>query len=79
MTKNFVFYRKNIRTVADGAFSGAQSLERIIMENSVPSSCRIGQGLLEGTGADVLVPEGSLSAYRTDYFWSVLGLRVREN
>lgn len=61
----------NIGTIADGAFNGCAGLERIVMESDTPSTCRVGQGLLGGTQARVYVPEDSLSAYRTDYFWSV--------
>lgn len=63
----------NIRTVSDGAVSGCNSLERIVFTNDVPSSCRVGQGLLEDCEAKLYVPAASLSAYRTDYFWSVYG------
>ena len=66
----------NIRTIEDDAFHGCESLEQILMEQDTPSACRVGQRLLEGTSAQVYVPEGSLSAYRTDYFWSVYGLRI---
>ena len=61
----------NIRSIADGAFAGCPGLERIVMESDLPSACRVGQGLLEGTRAVVCVPADALSAYRTDYFWSV--------
>ena len=63
----------NIRTVSDGAVSGCNSLERIVFTNDVPSTCRVGQGLLEDCEAKLYVPAASLSAYRTDYFWSVYG------
>lgn len=61
----------NIRTVSDGAFSGCDSLERILFTNDVPSNCRVGQALLEGSRAKLYVPGAAISAYRTDYFWSV--------
>lgn len=67
----------NIRTIADGAFDGCAALERIVLQSPRPSACRVGQGLLNGTGAEIRVPREALSAYRTDYFWSVYGGRIR--
>ena len=66
-----------IRAIGDGAFRGCGSLMRIILESAVPSECRVGQKLLEGTEANVYVPAEALSAYRTDYFWSIFGSRIR--
>ena len=68
--------QQNIRAIADGAFSGCAALERVVLEQDVPSSCRVGQGLLEGTEARIYVPADALSAYRTDYFWSVYGILI---
>lgn len=68
--------QQNIRTIADGAFAGCGTLERIVMEQNAPSDCRVGQGLLEGVTARIYVPEEALSAYRTDYFWSAYGSTV---
>lgn len=72
-----VVIQPGVQTIADGAFDGCAALERIVMCSAKPSACRVGQGLLEGTGAEVYVPEEALSAYRTDYFWSVYGGRLR--
>ena len=63
--------QQNIRSVIDGAFEGCEVLSRIVMEQKTPSLCRVGQDLLLGTRAVVYVPEESLSAYRSDYFWSI--------
>lgn len=71
-----VTIQKNIKTIADGAFSGCGALERIVVESETPSGCAVGQGLLNGTGAKVYVLPHVLSAYRTDYFWSVHALRI---
>lgn len=68
--------QKNIRTIADGAFAGCSALERIVMESTTPTNCTVGQGLLDGTGANVYVIPDVLSAYRTDYFWSIHGQRI---
>lgn len=72
-----VVIQPGVQTIADGAFDGCAALERIVMCSAKPSACRVGQGLLEGTDAEVYVPGEALSAYRTDYFWSVYGGRLR--
>lgn len=71
-----IVIQQNIRAIADGAFEGCAALEHIVLEQDAPSACRVGQGLLEGTNARVYVPAEALSAYRTDYFWSVYGVRL---
>ena len=68
-----IVIQQNIRSIGDRAFDGCAALERIVLEQDVPSACRVGQELLEGTGARVYVPASALSAYRTDYFWSAYG------
>lgn len=67
----------NIRAISDGVFDGCAALERIIIQSAQPSACRVGQRLLEGTKAGIYVPREALSAYRTDYFWSVYGGSIR--
>ena len=66
-----IVIQQNIRSVIDGAFEGCEVLSRIVMEQKTPSLCRVGQDLLLGTRAVVYIPEESLSAYRSDYFWSI--------
>ena len=66
-----IVIQRNIRSIGDRAFDGCAALERVVLEQDAPSACRVGQELLEGTGARVYVPASALSAYRTDYFWSV--------
>lgn len=68
--------QKNIRSIADGAFAGCHQLERIMMLSPHPSDCAIGLGLLDGTNANIFVSTDALSAYRTDYFWSVHAQRI---
>ena len=63
--------QQNIRSIQDGAFSGCFRLAQILMENPTPSACTVGTGLLDGTNATVYVAADALSAYRTDYFWSI--------
>lgn len=66
----------NITTIGNLAFDGCTALERIVVENDDPSSCRVGQQLLDGTEADIYVSQAALSDYRTNYFWSVYGARI---
>lgn len=72
-----IIVQPSIRTIAGGAFRGCAALERVVVEGTVPSACRAGQGLLEGTNAKIYVPAEALSAYRTDYFWSVYGTSIQ--
>lgn len=67
----------NIRAISDGVFDGCAALERIVIQSAQPSACRVGQGLLEGTKAEIYVPREALSTYRTNYFWSVYGGSIR--
>ncbi len=73
-----VVIQQNIQTIADGAFADCDALERIVLAQETPSACRVGQGLLTGTNAMIFVPQGTLSDYRTDYFWSLYSLNIRE-
>ncbi|MCD8367061.1 MAG: leucine-rich repeat domain-containing protein [Clostridiales bacterium] len=66
----------NITTIGNLAFDGCTALERIVVENDDPSSCRVGQQLLDGTEASIYVSQAVLSDYRTNYFWSVYGARI---
>ena len=71
-----VTIRRNIRVIGDGAFDGCAALKRILMEQTEPSACHVGQNLLIGTDARVYVPAEALSAYRSDYFWSAYGTKI---
>ena len=72
-----VTIQRNIRRIGDNAFAGCNRLQRILLEQEMPSECRVGQELLTGTDALVYVPADALSAYRTDYFWSLYGVSVQ--
>lgn len=63
--------QKNIRSIADGAFAGCDALTQIFVQSAKPSACIVGSGLLDSTNANIYVHPDVLSAYRTDYFWSV--------
>lgn len=67
----------SVRMIEDYGFDGCTSLKEIVMENDEPDKCLVGQHLLDGTGADVIVPEDALSAYRLNYNWSVWAERIR--
>ena len=66
-----------IRRIEDGAFDGCVSLEAIYLEAKEPSQILVGRHLLDGTDADLFVPAGSLSAYRTDYRFSQYADRIQ--
>ena len=68
---------ETIRRIEDGAFDGCTSLEAIYLEAVEPSQILVGRRLLDGTDADLFVPEESLSAYRTDYRFSQYADRIR--
>lgn len=71
-----IVIQDNISSLSNGSFSGCTKLERIEIENTLPSSIRVGKKLLEGTDADIYVPEESLSLYLTNYFWSDYARRI---
>lgn len=71
-----VVLQPNIATIEDGAFSGCPRLTEIVLQSTHPSACRVGQGLLEGTEATLLVPEEALSAYRLSYSWAPYAQRI---
>ena len=61
----------NIRAIGDGAFSGCGALGEIRLTALDPGACRVGQDLLEGTSARILVPEAALPD-----FWSIYADRI---
>lgn len=69
--------QSNIARLEDGSFTGCDSLGRIVLLHENPADCPVGRGLLDGTDALVHVPQGSLSAYMTNYFWAVHADRLR--
>jgi len=72
-----IILQENITQIADGAFSGCGSLKEIVLQNAKPEQCRVGQALLQGTDARLLVPAPALSAYRVSYDWSVYADRLQ--
>ncbi|MCR5452918.1 MAG: hypothetical protein K6F00_09845 [Lachnospiraceae bacterium] len=67
---------KEVIYISDGIFSGCNNLKKIIITVSSPENLRVGRGLLDGCSADIFVPEGSLSSYKMNYFWSTYSSRI---
>lgn len=69
---------ENVTQIEDYAFSNCAGLKQIVLEQKNPSKCIVGQHLLDGTGAEVLVPQMSVDSYKRNYFWSVYVGRIGE-
>ena len=69
---------ENVTQIEDYAFSNCAGLKQIVLEQKDPSKCIVGQHLLDGTGAEILVPQMSVDSYKRNYFWSVHAGRIGE-
>lgn len=69
---------ENMTQIEDYAFSNCAGLKQIVLEQKDPSKCIVGQHLLDGTGAEILVPQMSVDSYKRNYFWSVYACRIGE-
>ena len=69
---------ENVTQIEDYAFSNCAGLKQIVLEQKDPSKCIVGQHLLDGTGAEILVPQMSVDIYKRNYFWSVYAGRIGE-
>ena len=67
---------ENVTQIEDYAFSNCAGLKQIVLEQKDPSKCIVGQHLLDGTGAEILVPQMSVDSYKRNYFWSVYAGRI---
>lgn len=67
---------ENVTQIGDYAFSNCAGLKQIVLEQKDPSKCIVGQHLLDGTGAEILVPQMSVDSYKRNYFWSVYAGRI---
>lgn len=67
---------ENVTQIEDYAFSNCAGLKQIVLEQKNPSKCIVGQHLLDGTGAEILVPQMSVDSYKRNYFWSVYAGRI---
>lgn len=69
---------ENVTQIEDYAFSNCAGLKQIVLEQKDSSKCIVGQHLLDGTGAEILVPQMSVDSYKRNYFWSVYAGRIGE-
>lgn len=69
---------ENVTQIEGYAFSNCAGLKQIVLEQKDPSKCIVGQHLLDGTGAEILVPQMSVDSYKRNYFWSVYAGRIGE-
>lgn len=69
---------ENVTQIEDYAFSNCAGLKQIVLEQKDPSKCIVGQHLLDGTGAEILVSQMSVDSYKRNYFWSVYAGRIGE-
>ena len=67
---------ENVTQIEGYAFSNCAGLKQIVLEQKDPSKCIVGQHLLDGTGAEILVPQMSVDSYKRNYFWSVYAGRI---
>ena len=67
----------SVRRIEDGAFDGCTALQVVHIESADPTGILVGRHLLDGTDAVICVPEEALSAYRTDYRFSLYADRIR--
>lgn len=67
----------NIAIIEDGAFADCPRLASVVMQSAAPEACSVGQELLRGTDADILVPREAVSRYKLNYFWSPYAARIR--
>lgn len=66
----------SVTRIENGSFAGCTALERIILQQPAPEKCSVGEQLLAGTPSMVLVPQESVGAYMTNYFWSIHASRI---
>ena len=67
---------ENTAVIEDRAFEGCSALRCIYLNQCHPSRLIVGEHLLDGTPARLIVPEDALSAYRTDYRFSRYADRI---
>ena len=69
---------ETVTQIEDLAFAECYGLKRIILEQKDPSKCIVGQHLLDGTSANIVVPQNSVDSYKRNYFWSSYAQRNRK-
>ncbi len=70
---------EDVTQIEDNAFSGCTGLKAIVLEQKDPSKCIVGQHLLDGTSAEIIVPQMSSDSYKRNYFWSTYTGKIRED
>ena len=68
---------EDVSRIEDFSFYGCSALKEIVIESDHPSKIIVGEHLLDGTDADIIVPKKSLSAYRTNYRFSRYADRIK--
>ena len=71
-----IFIQSNIRYIYDYSFNGCSDLVKIHINNKKPSSINIGVHLLDGTDANIYVPEDIYGSYVTNYNFGIYADRI---
>jgi len=71
-----IVLQENITSIEDSAFKDCKNLTSIKLLNLNPGECSVGQKLLEGTNASIVVDEKAVTDYKLNYFWSVYSNRI---
>lgn len=76
--KEIIVIPEMVTQIEDRAFAKCDGLKMIILKQKDPSKCIVGRHLLDGTSADIVVPQKSADSYKRNYFWSSYAQRIRE-
>jgi hypothetical protein len=71
-----IVLQENITSIEDSAFKDCKNLTSIKLLNLNPGECSVGQKLLEGTNASIVVDEKAVTDYKLNYCWSVYSERI---
>ena len=70
---------ENVTQIKDYAFADCAGIKSIVMKQKDPSKCIVGQHLLDGTSAEIIVPQMAADSYKRNYFWSSYAGRIQES
>ena len=76
--KEIIVIPEMVIQIEDRAFAKCDGLKMIILKQKDPSKCIVGRHLLDGTSADIVVPQKSADSYKRNYFWSSYAQRIRK-
>lgn len=76
--KEIIVIPEMVTQIEDRAFAKCDGLKMIILKQKDPSKCIVGRHLLDGTSADIVVPQKLADSYKRNYFWSSYAQRIRE-